>query len=201
MAPREDRKAAHPGAVNARSDAARCPTGRRTAVSSRNSSAAEASSALTGRGRAPLHARHRGFAGRHRSRAALSDASRGSGACHGRSQIPGERTCKDVPAPPAVRRAPCATTRASGGLEVRAGARAVYMFKRSRWGKIAEKRRCAQSTGRATVTPTSRRSEENNRARITRRRAGELRSRGPQRHSRVCAYRRNVIREGGSPRD
>src|SRR5688500_16202704 len=30
------------------------------------------------------------------------------------------------------------TTRASGGLEVRAGARAVYMFKRSRRGKIGE---------------------------------------------------------------
>jgi hypothetical protein len=41
-------------------------------------------------------------------------------------------------APSAVRRPPRATTRASGGLEVRAGARAVYMFERSRRGNIGE---------------------------------------------------------------
>jgi hypothetical protein len=62
-------------------------------------------------------------------------------------------------------------------------------------GRLGE-RRCAQPTGRARVTPTSRRSEENP-ARTTRRRPRDLRPRGPQRPAAgSVAYRRNDMRTG-----
>jgi hypothetical protein len=173
---RRNRKAAHPGAVNARSDAARCPTGRRTAVR------AEARARLRNPARSLAGVgQPRGTTTPRARRApplrgALSDASRGLGACHGRSSRTGLRPSTCQASPPLRRSGRRVTTRAPGGLEVRAGARAVYMLKRSRRVKVGGS---DVAPSRPGASASSRRLDARSRttARTTRRRAGDLRTR------------------------
>jgi hypothetical protein len=186
--------------VNARSDAARCPTGRRTAVSSRNSSAAEESSALTGRGRAAAarttpRARRAPPLARRTERCVPRVGSLSWPVFRSGLRV---KHLQGLPAATAVRRAPCDDARVRWSGSPRRGARRLHV-QTITLGKDWGERCCAQSTGRVSVIPTSRRSGENDRVRHAGGRATSARVERNVTPGRL-AYRRNVMR-GGRPRE